>query len=211
MIYACGGYELDLECRELRLRGVRAHVEPQVFDLLLHLISHRQRVVSKEELIRAVWGGRCVSDAALTSRINAARRAIGDSGKEQKFIRTVPRRGFRFIGDVREDPGEERAVGSNASPITPAPSSDALVGQQVRYCRTSDGVHLAFSSVGDGPPLVKTANWLNHLVLDWQSPIWSPLFRRLVAQHCFIRYDERGIGPMGTCCAGSRARRDPSE
>ena len=95
---------------------------------------------------------------------------------------------------MREDPGEERAVGSNASPITPAPSSDALVGQQVRYCRTSDGVHLAFSSVGDGPPLVKTANWLNHLVLDWQSPIWSPLFRRLVAQHCFIRYDERGIG-----------------
>jgi TolB-like protein len=78
-------------------------VEPQVFDLLVYLVQNRDRVVSKDDLIGAIWGGRIVSDSALTTRINAARTAIGDSGKAQSLIRTFPRKGFRFIGDVREE------------------------------------------------------------------------------------------------------------
>jgi TolB-like protein len=91
---------LDTELRELRRGGEPVAVEPQVFDLLVHLIEHRDRVVTKDDLIASVWGGRIVSDSTLTSRINAARKAVGDSGGEQKLIRTVARKGLRFIGAV---------------------------------------------------------------------------------------------------------------
>jgi pimeloyl-ACP methyl ester carboxylesterase/DNA-binding winged helix-turn-helix (wHTH) protein len=194
MIYVSENYEFDLDCRELRLHGGRVHVEPQVFDLLVQLIRHRNRVVSKDELIDTVWSGRCVSDATLTSRINLARRAIGDTGKEQRFIRTVARRGFRFVGEIRERNAEGETFGPAVASSGPALALDAGVKQQIRFCRTSDGVHLAFSAAGQGPLLVKTANWLNHLEFDWQSPVWSPLFERLAAGHRLIRYDERGTG-----------------
>jgi TolB-like protein len=91
---------LDTELRELRRGGEPVPVEPQVFDLLVHLIEHRDRVVTKDDLIASVWGGRIVSDSTLTSRINAARKAVGDSGGEQKLIRTVARKGLRFVGTV---------------------------------------------------------------------------------------------------------------
>ena len=92
----------DTERREL-YRGVDAvSISPQVFDLLDYLIRNRERVVSKGELISVVWNGRSVSDAALTTRLNAARCAIGDSGEEQRLIKTLPRKGFRFVGQVRE-------------------------------------------------------------------------------------------------------------
>src|SRR5271154_1721889 len=77
------------------------HVEPQVFDLLVYLVKNRDRVVSKEDLIASVWGGRIVSDSTLTSRINAARNAVGDSGEDKKLIRTIARKGLRFVGAVR--------------------------------------------------------------------------------------------------------------
>ena len=76
------------------------HVEPQVFDLLVYLVQNRDRVVSKDDLIASVWGGRIVSESTLTSRINAARTAVGDNGREQQLIRTIPRKGLRFIGAV---------------------------------------------------------------------------------------------------------------
>jgi TolB-like protein len=80
------------------------HVEPQVFDLLVYLVQNRDRVVSKDDVIASVWGGRIVSDSTLTSRINAARTAVGDSGDDQKLIRTVARKGLRFVGAVRTKP-----------------------------------------------------------------------------------------------------------
>jgi TolB-like protein/cytochrome c-type biogenesis protein CcmH/NrfG len=92
---------LDTDRRELRRGSDAIAVEPQVFDLLVHLIQNRDRVVSKDDLIASVWEGRIVSESTLTSRINAARRAVGDSGEEQKLIRTIARRGFRFVGAVR--------------------------------------------------------------------------------------------------------------
>src|SRR5262249_36256509 len=80
-------------------------VTPQVFDLLEYLIRNRERVVSKDDLIAAIWNGRIVSESALTTRINAARSAIGDSGEEQRLIKTLPRKGIRFVGAVREERG----------------------------------------------------------------------------------------------------------
>ena len=94
------GCELDLDRYEVRRDGDVVAVEPQVFDVLVHLVRHRDRVVPKEELLDEVWGDRFVSESALTSRIKAARRAIGDDGTAQRMIRTVHGRGYRFVADV---------------------------------------------------------------------------------------------------------------
>ena len=96
---------LDTDRRELRRGTALVAVEPQVFDLLVHLIRHRDRVVSKDDLLASVWHGRIVSESALFNRINAARSAIGDTGEEQRLIKTLPRKGLRFVGDVREEQG----------------------------------------------------------------------------------------------------------
>lgn len=100
VIYAFGEYRLDTDRLELWRGDQAVAIEPQVFRLLQHLIENRARVVGKEELIDQVWGGRIVSDATLSSRINAARRAVGDSGQDQAVIRTTVRRGFRFVAAV---------------------------------------------------------------------------------------------------------------
>ncbi|MBV1904023.1 MAG: winged helix-turn-helix domain-containing protein, partial [Marinosulfonomonas sp.] len=100
MIYRFGEYCLDAALYELRAGGNRVAIEPQVFSLLQYLIENRDRVVSKDDMIGAVWGGRAISESTLSSRIFAMRRAIGDTGQTQALIRTVPRRGLRFIGKV---------------------------------------------------------------------------------------------------------------
>jgi DNA-binding winged helix-turn-helix (wHTH) protein len=96
-------YALDTDRRELQRATDVVVVAPQVFDLLEYLIRNRERVVSKDDLISAVWKGRIVSDAALTTRLNAARSAIGDTGDKQQLIKTLPRKGVRFVGAVHED------------------------------------------------------------------------------------------------------------
>ncbi|WP_331371350.1 winged helix-turn-helix domain-containing tetratricopeptide repeat protein [Sinorhizobium chiapasense] len=109
MPFVFGDYVLDPERRELTLRAEVVAVGPQVFDLLLHLVRNRDRVVSKDDLLAAVWGGRIVSESTITSHINAVRKAIGDSGEEQRLIRTVARKGFRFVGEISVDEiGEPR-------------------------------------------------------------------------------------------------------
>ena len=103
MIYRFDDLVLDPQRRELRRGDSLVAVEPQVFDLLEFLVRARERVVSRDDLLAAVWQGRIVSEATLSSRVNAARAAIGDSGEEQRLIRTFPRKGFRFVGIVREE------------------------------------------------------------------------------------------------------------
>ncbi len=102
MLFLFEDYTLDTDRRELGRGPMLLSVEPQVFDLLVFLISNRERVVSKDDLLASVWGGRVVSESTLASRINAARRAVGDTGEQQRLIRTVPRQGFRFVGPVGE-------------------------------------------------------------------------------------------------------------
>jgi len=120
---------LDTDKRELQRSSERIALEPQVFDLLVYLLEHRDRVVSRADLIATVWGGRIVSESALASRINAARRVIGDSGDEQKLIRTIPRKGLRFVGDVRVDAGEvapQASESHESSRALPLPDRPAI-------------------------------------------------------------------------------------
>ncbi len=101
---------------------------PQVFDLLDYLIRNRERVVSKDDLVNAIWKGRVVSDAALTTRLNAARSVIGDTGEEQRLIKTLPRKGFRFVGSVREAEVRSAAHSGDTNAVpTPAPRLSIVV------------------------------------------------------------------------------------
>ena len=101
MKFLFAGHTLDTDRRELRRGSELIAVEPQVFDLLTYLVENRERVVTKDDLIVSVWGGRIVSNSTLTSRINAARKAVGDSGDNQMLIRIIARRGLRFVVEVR--------------------------------------------------------------------------------------------------------------
>jgi adenylate cyclase len=125
--YLFENFAFDTDRRELHRGREAVSIAPQVFDLLEYLIRSRERVVSKDDLINAVWSGRIVSDAALTTRLNAARSAIGDSGEEQRLIKTFPRKGFRFIGQVQEarevacsNPGEGSPESPPAFPDRPS-------------------------------------------------------------------------------------------
>jgi TolB-like protein len=115
--YLFGECELDTDRRELRRGTELVALEPQVFDLLVHVVRHRDRVVSKDELLDAVWNGRIVSESALFNRINAARSAIGDTGGAQRLIKTLPRKGIRFVATVREEQ-------TPAAQVADVPASD---------------------------------------------------------------------------------------
>jgi TolB-like protein len=128
-LYIFQDFTLDVDRRELRRNGALTASEPQVFDLLAHLICNRERVISKDDLLTAVWKGRIVSEATLDSRINAARRAICDSGEQQRLIKTLPRKGVRFVGAVRvvQESGEPAVAvhHSPTAPLTPNSATEA--------------------------------------------------------------------------------------
>ncbi len=120
-------YLLDPDRRELTRASQAIAIGPQVFDLLLHLVRNREHVVSRDDLLEAVWGGRIVSESTMTSHINAVRKAIGDSGGEQRLIRTIARKGFRFVGEVRETQSSERLPTPEGDPAeSPETSAEAL-------------------------------------------------------------------------------------
>lgn len=183
MQFRFGDCSLDPARRELRRSGKPVTIEPQVFDLVEYLIRQRHQVVSRDELIEHVWGGRIVSESTLATRINAARKAIGDDGSRQALIKTIVRKGVRFIAEVLEQASTDVPLQSEVPPA-----------QSIRFCRTADGVNIPVASVGKGAVLLKTANWLNHLEYDWGSPIFAPLLARLGSRFELVRYDGRGCG-----------------
>lgn len=185
MHFTFNDLRLDVGRRELWRGSELVAIEPQVFDLLVYLIENRDRVVTKDDLLASVWGGRIVSESTLTSRITAARKAIGDTGEQQTLIRTISRKGLRFVGTIVEP---EAATGREAKPEAASPA----LRQEIHFCTAPDGVRIAYAEVGEGPPLVKAANWLNHLEYDWVSPVWSHVLRELAASNRLIRFDQRG-------------------
>lgn len=176
---------LDAGAYTLTRAGQPVPVEPQVFDLLCLLAENAGQLVTKDALVARVWEGRIVSEATISARINAARTAVGDTGKAQAVIRTVPRRGFELVAPTTRDDG--------ALPPDAPPAS--LPRQQtIRYTTSRDGTLIAWSSSGDGPPLLRSGHHLTHLERDWTSPFWQAHFSALGENHRLIRFDVRGTG-----------------
>jgi len=125
VLFLFNNYSLDCERRELRVGSTAITIEPQVFDILVYLIENRDRVVSKDDLIGSVWGGRIVAESTLTSRINAVRKALGDSGEKQDFVRTFARRGFRFVAPVQVKSDGAQAFPEDHGPL-PIPQKPSI-------------------------------------------------------------------------------------
>src|SRR5215472_10852998 len=152
-------YVLDTDRRELRLRSELVAVEPQVYDLLLYLVENRDRVVTKDDLVASVWGGRVTSDATLTSRIYAVRKAVGDSGQHQKLIRTIPRKGLRFVGEIHT-PSTDDVLGDLCAepplsePAEPLPLPDRPAIAVLPFANMSDDVEQDYFSDGISEDLI---------------------------------------------------------
>jgi len=188
MKYFFDTFVLDTALRELSNDGAAMRIEPKVYELLLHLIENRDRVVSKDELLASVWEGRFISEAAMSSAVRSVRKAIGDDGKSQRYVMTLHGCGFRFVAPVVE------AGAAQGSPAADHADPDQPPDQDIRFCHSADGTRIAYAIAGSGPPLVKAANWLNHLEFDWESPVWRHFFKELASAHRLIRYDARGNG-----------------
>ncbi|MFE3853030.1 alpha/beta fold hydrolase [Streptomyces griseorubiginosus] len=194
--YRFGEYELDAGRHQLRRAGALVHVEPRAMDLLCHLVEHRDRAVPKTELLDEVWGDRFVSEAAITTALRTARMAVGDNGTRQELIRTVHRRGYQFVAPATVIGPAPPAVADRDVARGPAltDGSSGADRQTIRFCRARDGARIAYATVGSGPPLLKAANWMTHLDLEWTTPVWSHWLGGLARNRQLIRYDERGCG-----------------
>lgn len=183
-----GRYVLDTERRELSREGVPIQLGSRARDILCELVCAKGNVVSKDQLLERIWPGVSVEDGNIHVHVSALRKALDDGANGRSLVVTVPGRGYRLIG-LQTGPAEDDAHGShNPDPGTPQ------IAQEIKYCRTSDGVRLAYATAGSGPPLVKTANWLSHLEYDWESPVWQHVVHGLARRHRLVRYDARGSG-----------------
>lgn len=181
LIYRFDGFELDLGKFELREHGRPKHLEPQVLSLLFLLAANPDRLVSKDEIVEQIWGGRCISDAAVASRIKAARQALGDDGQQQRFIRTVHGKGFRFDARVTFD---------HADDITPAlPADPPPIAAPVED-RPSIAV-LPFMHTGEAGPLSFVAEALaDELITDLSRLRWL----LVIARGSTFRFRNRDVG-----------------
>jgi pimeloyl-ACP methyl ester carboxylesterase/DNA-binding winged helix-turn-helix (wHTH) protein len=173
--------------RRLSREGEAIPLRLKVFDTLLVLVENAGRLVTKQELLDAVWPETTVEENNLNHNVSVLRKALGEPTTGQRYIETVPRVGYRFAAPVEP-------VSEPARPPAWSPSAAAKPRQEIRYCTTSDGVGLAYASTGSGPPLVKASNWLTHLDFEWGSPIWRHWYAELSRHHRLVRYDERGNG-----------------
>jgi TolB-like protein len=198
------GHTLDVERRELHRGSEAVSVEPQVFDLLVYLIENRERVVTKDDLIASVWRGRIISESTLTSRINAARKAVGDSGSEQRLIRTVPRKGFRFVGDVSESPAAARSatVVDMSTPGTPPQDGPLRSEGSGREDPSLSRVEPRRASIAVMPFVdlsaatdVKRGGTADALAFDVITRLAKLRSLFVIAQGTVFALQERGIGP----------------
>jgi DNA-binding winged helix-turn-helix (wHTH) protein/pimeloyl-ACP methyl ester carboxylesterase len=182
--YRFGLFRLDVTERRLSRGGAAVPLRLKVFDTLRVLVENAGRLVTKEELLQAIWPDTAVEENNLNHNVSILRKMLGEKATGQAFIETVPRIGYRFVAPVEVErttqAGDQRPRSS--------------IRQEIRYCTTADGVRLAYAGSGSGPALVKASNWLTHLDFEWDSPIWRHWWEALSLHHRLIRYDERGNG-----------------
>jgi DNA-binding winged helix-turn-helix (wHTH) protein/pimeloyl-ACP methyl ester carboxylesterase len=198
MIYRFGRFELDEERRELRDGSKVISVQPLTFDALALLARNHARVVSKQEFLDALWPGGFVAEGSLQRVISLARTAIKD--EQHEIIRTFSGRGYRLSAQVtevgaKESPGLGELGQSDAEP----PEAPAMVQRfnepRIRYARTSDGVSIAYWTLGKGPPLVVMSDApSSHVRLEWHIPELRSWYERLARNHTIVRFDQRGTG-----------------
>jgi DNA-binding winged helix-turn-helix (wHTH) protein/alpha-beta hydrolase superfamily lysophospholipase len=184
MTYRFADCVLDPDRFVLKRDGAVVHVEPQVFDLLRVLLDNAGSVVSKDDLVDAVWNGLAVSDATINARLSAARKAVGDDGTRQAIIRTYQRRGFSVVCPVDR-------VGVSPDAARPERLTAPV---DVRYTAAPGGPAIAWTATGQGDDVIRIGHWLSHLERDRSSPIFGPLLAHLSARHRLITYDVRGTG-----------------
>src|SRR3712207_3717278 len=193
MTFVFSGTVLDPRRQELRRGSEVVHVEPQVFDLLTFLIKNRDRIVSKDEILDRIWDGRVVSEAALSSRINAARKAVGDSGEEQRLIRTYHKRGFRFVGEVAVR--QPDAPAPAPAPAVPAAQGRASVAVLpfVNVNQDPDHDYFAYGLTEDIIRLLGRNRWLDvltrHSTVQYRGQEIDP---RQIGATLGVRYVVRG-------------------
>jgi pimeloyl-ACP methyl ester carboxylesterase/DNA-binding winged helix-turn-helix (wHTH) protein len=171
---------LDLQRCALLCGQEEIRLRPKSFDVLRYLAEHAGRLVSKEELIQAIWPSVSVTDDSLVQCIRDVRKALSDT--PHRIIRTVPRRGYLFAAEV------------SAEILASALSRDTAHDQDITFCRTPDGVNIAVASAGRGKPLIFHSTWLNHIGYEWQHPVRAPLLHFLANRFRLIRFDVRGVG-----------------
>lgn len=186
--YQFGSFQLDAAEHRLLRHGVEIPLQRKTFETLSFLVENAGRLLKKEDLLRQLWPDTSVEENSLNRYISMLRKTLDEPGTARSCIETVPRVGYRFVAPVTE-------LHSHVSPPTlesrhvPRPAR-----QQIRFCSTRDGERIAWATVGSGYPLVKAANWLNHLDYEWESPVWKHWIAELTKHHRFVRYDERGNG-----------------
>lgn len=186
MRYKFSSCVLDTDSHILLRDGEPIKIEPQVFDLIHLLVRNAGALVTRDQIIDEVWGGRIVSESSISARIFAARAAVGDSGKKQDLIKTVTRRGLQIVVPVSTDSEpKSRAISSRA------------YRQTVRFATSQDGSKIAYATSGGGPKVVRAGHFLTHLEMDWRSLIWRPYIDALGEDHTLVRYDQRGTGLSG--------------
>ncbi|MGI9366890.1 MAG: alpha/beta fold hydrolase [Rhizobiaceae bacterium] len=182
MKYHFSNYTFDTKAHSLTQDGLDQPVEPQVFDLLRLMLENAGKLVTKDQLIEEIWGGRIVSESAISARIAATRKVVGDDGKRQEIIRTIARRGIQFVAQVTES-GSTEAIPHSAE-----------FSPKIRYATADDGVKIAFAISGSGPPLLRVAHHPTHLELEWNEASERSMFDVLGQSHTLIRMDQRGCG-----------------
>jgi pimeloyl-ACP methyl ester carboxylesterase/DNA-binding winged helix-turn-helix (wHTH) protein len=182
--YRFGPFQLDARERRLSRGSDVIPLRLKVFDTLRVLVENAGQLVTKQELLDTIWPGTAVEENNLNHNVSVLRKALGEKATGQQYIETVPRVGYRFAAAV--EPAEPRTQAAVASAVK--------ARQDIRFCATSDGVRLAYATIGSGPPLVKASNWLTHLDFEWGSPIWRHWWSALSLHHRVLRYDERGNG-----------------
>jgi len=174
---------LDDDAYTLTRAGALQKIEPQVFDFLHFLLQNPGTLVTRDQMIETVWNGRIVSESAVSARIAALRRAVGDDGKRQAVIRTLARRGIQLVAEVSHD----------APPHSPR-SPPAQTAQTIRFATAGDGVKIAYATSGAGPPLLRIAHHPTHLELEWAESSERAMFDALGSYRTLIRMDQRGTG-----------------
>lgn len=207
MIYRFDAFELDMALFELRKHGMPCPLEPQVFSLLAHLVEHRDRLVSKEEIFQKLWHGRVVTDSTLASRVKSARKALGDSGKTQRLIKTVHGKGFRFIGAVQAEHDPVVTLPDDDSRLQPNGSATDPYADGQASQRPSLAV-LPFRSIGATSVYDSIADGLAHELiaelarLRWLFVIARGSSFRFREQHVDVRELGRVLG-VSYCLSGS--------